>query len=147
MWYISSVVPRLASSMAESAKCMCVTWLLIPIAKITPDLKTSTSLTLSRIHVASLPQRQECCPDQPLAQRAQLASKLPNPSKACGITYWCAMVLHSEEETWYLFWLPDLRCLAGFCFNVNSDYLKISSLMSIFQTSILEKMCKATDNL
>lgn len=57
------------------------------------------------------------------------------------------MVLHSEEETWDLFWVPDLRCLAGFCFNVDFDYLKISSLMSIFQTSILKKMCKAADNL
>lgn len=95
MLYTAAAVLWLASSKAKSAKCMCVTWLL------TPNLNISSSVvTWSRTHVALLSQghREECCPEQPLAQRTQLANRSPSPYKSCGITYQHVMVLHAQRN-------------------------------------------------
>ena len=96
MSYIGAVVPWLASSTAKSAKYTCVTWLLTPSVEI-----SSSVVTQSRTQVASGPWGRggECCPDQPLAQGAQLANRSPSPYEACGITYQRVTVLHAQEET------------------------------------------------
>lgn len=119
-WYMGAVVPWFPSSTAKSAKSMCVTWFVTPNGK-----RSSPMVIWNGIQVALLPQR--CCPDQPCAHPA---SRSPSPSRACGIAQQGRMGFHAQgKKCWDLFWVSDESWLAGFCFNGNFCYLKISPLV------------------